>query len=315
MIKEISVKKIYFIILLIASSVQANILLEKPKTIDSAHMAELAANWGTCFTWGLGKGCKLTCIYHEGKAGFLVQAYHMPIRSSNFPYYAALKDILNSYRQPQGQCGYYVDEPLKMSDQSPASLSIDELCYYLRDKTFIFYTGAGISASGNVATMNDLMRSLKMDWNNRTLLKQPFLKEAFFNPESMTNAFDQFCKSAIEGEPTPAHKAVHAIAQHKNIAVVTENVDLLQQRAGSRPIMPRPGMCEPDDVKAVNVIVCVGLSHDDRGFIAYFKKHNPEGVIIAIDKGNPDYLSSTDYIVREDLQIVVPVIAEYLCGK
>jgi hypothetical protein len=66
---------------------------------------------------------------------------------------------------------------------------------------------------------------------------------------------------------------------------------------------------------AVNVIVCVGLSHDDRGFLAYFKKHNPEGVIIAIDKGNPDYLSNNDYIVREDLQIVLPIMVEYVCAK
>lgn len=308
-------KKLSYAILLMASIAQANILLEKTKTIDSACMAELAAKWETCFTWGLGNGCNLTCTYYEGKSGFLVQAFHMPICSSNFPYYATVKDILSSYRQPQGRVGYYVDEPLKVADQTPVSLSIDELCYYLRDKTFIFYTGAGISASGNVATMNDLMKSLKMDWNNRSLMKQPFLKEAFLNPELLTNAFDQFCKSAIEGEPTPAHNAVHVIAQQRNIAIVTENVDLLQQRAGSKPIMPRPGMCEPDDVKAVNVIVCVGLSHDDRGFLAYFKKHNPEGVIIAIDKGNPDYLSNNDYIVREDLQIVLPIMVEYVCAK
>ena len=306
-------KKLCYVFLFIASALNSNVLLEKPKLICPAEMAEIAANWETCFTWGLGKGCNLICTYTEGKAGFLIQAFYVPIRSSNFPYYAALKKIIQSYKNSQSE-GYYVAEPLKVTNQAPTTLGIDELCYYLRDKTFIFYTGAGISASGNVATMNDLMQSLKMDWNNRSLLKQPFFKEAFFNPASLTDAFDQFCKSAIEGEPTPAHKAVHAIAQHKSIAIVTENVDLLHQRAGSEPKMPHPGMCEPDDVKAVSVIVCVGLSHDDRGFLAYFKKHNPEGVIIAIDKGNPDYLSSNDFIVREDLQIVLPTMAEYVCG-
>lgn len=308
------VKKLCYAILLMVSVAQANILLEKPTIIDEKQMAAIAAHWETCFTWGLSNGSNLTCVYREGKSGFLIQAFHVPIRSSNFPYYVTLKEIISSYKNPQKQGGYHITKPLKITDQTSALFTIDELCYYLRDKTFIFYTGAGISASGNVATMNDLMYLLKMDWNNRSLLKQPFLKEAFFNPQSLTDAFDQFCKAAIEGEPTPAHKAVHAIAQQRNVAIVTENVDLLQQRAGSKPMMPRPGMCEADDVKAVNVIVCVGLSHDDRGFLAYFKKHNPEGVIIAIDKGNPDYLSNNDYIVREDLQIVLPTMAEYLKG-
>lgn len=308
-------KKFYLISALVFSATHPNILLEKPKILSPSEVEERAAHWETSFTWGLGRGCNFTCTYKEGKAGFLIQAYGIPIRSYNYHYYAALKEIVGSYRQPQGQGGYYMTEPLKVTDQIPAQLSIDELCYYLRDKAFVFYTGAGISASGKVATMNDLQHSLKMDLSNRSLLKQPFFKEAFLNPESLTDAFDTFCKSAIEGEPTPAHKAVHAIAQHKNIAIVTENVDLLHYRAGSVPMMPCPGMCESDDVKAVNVIVCIGLSHDDRGFLAYFKKHNPEGVIIAIDRGNPDYLSSNDYIVREDLQIVLPTMAEYICGS
>ena len=298
--------------LFLTSAIHSNVLLEKPKLISADQMAEIATNWETCFIWGLGKGCNITYTYHEGKSGFLIQGLYVPIRSCNFPYYAALKEIIQSYKNPQSG-GYYVAEPLKVTNQSPTPLGIDELCYYLRDKNFIFYTGAGISAGGNVATMNDLMQALKVDLNNRSLVSQPFFKEAFLKPSSLTNAFDQFCKSAIEGEPTPAHRAVHAIAQHQNIAIVTENVDLLQQRAGSKPIMPHPGMCEPDDVKAVKVIVCIGLSHDDRGFLAYFKKHNPDGVIIAIDKGNPDYLSSNDYIVREDLQIVLPTMAEYVC--
>jgi NAD-dependent SIR2 family protein deacetylase len=314
-LKKVSVRKLCCAILLMASIAHSNILLEKPKLIDSARMAEIAAEWETCFTWGLGMGCNFICTYKEGSAGFLIQAFGVPIRSSNFPYYGALKEIISSYRQPQGQGGYYVAEPLKVVDQTPAPLGVDELCHYLKEKTFIFYTGAGISASGKVATMNDLMQALKMDWNNRLLLKQPFFKEAFLNPKSLTDAFDQFCKSAIEGEPMPAHKAVHVIAQHRNVAIVTENVDLLHHRAGSAPIKPRPGMCEPDDVKAVQVVVCVGLSHDDRGFLAYCKKNNPEMIIIAIDKGNPDYLSNNDYIVREDVQVILPILVEYLCGR
>ena len=181
-------KKLCYVFLFIASVLNANVLLEKPKLICPAQMAGIAANWETCFIWGFGKGSILTCTYHKGKAGFLIQGLYVPIRSSNFPYYLMLKEIIPKFLKPQGQGGHHVAKPLKVIDQTPTTLGIDGLCYYLRDKTFIFYTGAGISASGNVATMNDLQQSLKMDRNNRSLLKQPFFKEAFFNPKSLTDA-------------------------------------------------------------------------------------------------------------------------------
>lgn len=48
------------------------------------------------------------------------------------------------------------------------------------------------------------------------------------------------------------------------------------------------------------------MSHDDRGFLSWYKRHHPNGKIIAIDLGNPSYLGDEDFLIREDLQSLLP---------
>jgi len=300
-------KKTCLIFALITTFVHPNIMLEKPKFLSTSEIEERAANWETCFAWASGKGCNVIFTYEQGQAGFLVQAFWIPIRSYNFPYISMIKEII----QPKEvQYEYLFRMPLIIDNPSPRKLTLDELCDFLRDKTFIFYTGAGLSASGNVAAMNSLMQSLKVD---RGIT--PFIKEAFFDPKPVTAAFADFCKSAIVGTPTPGHYAIHEIAQQRNIAIVTENVDLLQHRTGSEPLRVHSSpvrTATPEDFKAIDVIVCVGLSHDDCGFIAHYKEQNPEGILVALDLGMPNYLSERDYLVQDDLQVVLPHMATAL---
>jgi NAD-dependent deacetylase len=59
-------------------------------------------------------------------------------------------------------------------------------------------------------------------------------------------------------------------------------------------------------LKDVDIIVCVGLSRDDRGFLAWYKKNNPQGKIIAINQEQPSYLGNEDYLLKGNLQKLVP---------
>lgn len=64
--------------------------------------------------------------------------------------------------------------------------------------------------------------------------------------------------------------------------------------------------------KDIDAVVCVGLSHDDRGLLAFYKQHNPAGVIIAIDLKQPNYLGEEDILVMGNLQEIVPKLAKKL---
>lgn len=59
-----------------------------------------------------------------------------------------------------------------------------------------------------------------------------------------------------------------------------------------------------EEVCAIDWIICVGLSFDDRGFLGWYKHLHPNGKILAVDIGRPSYLGAEDYLLQVDLQEV-----------
>lgn len=300
-------KQCILILLCVMAPVYANVLLQKPDALTEAEVERLAQDWQTQFTWRFAVKSSFTCYYKNKKASFLLRLCGLPFCSYNYSY----SDQQPSCEVPQRD--YYFAQPLKIESSHSSHISVEELYSLLQHKKFIFYTGAGISASAAVATMNDLEASLKINESTRK-----FITEAFFNADVLAAAFAHFCESAIYGSPTPAHYAVRDIAVYNNVCIITDNVDLIQQRTGVRPLFSHSDAlynAQPEDFKNVDALVCIGLSCDDCGLIALYKKCNPQGFIVAVDVGMPNYLSDDDYIVRQDAQEVMPELARLLGVK
>lgn len=300
-------KKLYIICLLITSSIYPNIFLQSPQKISEAQLEELAQNWETHFCWHYGLGCNFSCCYEQGKASFMLQVLGVPVRSYNYDYVGNLKKFIKQFRQGKK---YYYCKPLKFTNPSPKKIRFNELHNLVSTKKFIFYTGAGISASANVPTMHNLEIALKLKQGSRQ-----FLQQLLVNPKEINEAFREFCEQAIHAQPTRAHEALAKIARRKEVCIVTENVDLLQQRTGGAPLQTHSdalNLATPQDYKEIDCIVCIGLSRDDCGFLAHYKKNNPAGILIAIDLGTPDYLSERDFLVQRDLQLILPNLAQTL---
>lgn len=298
---------------LIISNSFANILLQAPKKLSYAEIENMALDWETQFYWTSKKSVSFTCWFKK-ESGFAFKVFNLPVYWYNYNYKENLKSDLINYFNSFRTIGtnlnnYYLSEPITIDNPNPITIDLTELISLLKNKKFIFYTGAGISASSKVAPMKELDESLKMDkgWKN-------FFSEMIKNPQEVTAAFTTFCDSARYTQPSLAHFALKDIALHKSINILTENVDLLQQRTGIAPICL--GSCDsvlniftPDTMKDIDIIICVGLSHDDRGLLGYYKEHNKQGNIVSIDLAIPNYLSSTDYLCKGDLQIFLPLLA------
>lgn len=287
----------------------SNILLEHPDLLSSLDIEKLTKEWETQFSWIFRKGFTFTCYYNHESSGFILRYWWVPLRSYKYPYISETKKLIQYYTQKQPS--YYWTKPLHIDKPTPQKITFDELCKLLKNKHFIFYTGAGISAASNVQTMDDLEKALKIKPN-----KKEFIKTLYWNPQSITQAFTDFCKTAINAQSTDAHYALHQIAQSKNVSILTENVDLLQHRTGSKPIFINSSCLYTltiKDFQEIDFIICVGLSHDDRGFLAHYKKNNPQGIFIAIDFNLPSYLSSKDFIIHDDLQVLLPALARKIC--
>jgi len=285
------------------NSIHTNILLEKPKTLSCNEVTELASQWQTSMTWTMHKVIDCSFIYEKSVSGFSLKLFKVPV----YVYRARVPYTWNEFQQAF-KYTYYFAAPLSCESQVPQICSSGELCMFLKTKKYFFYTGAGISAAGNVATMKDLESSLELHKG-----KIHFLKSLWNTPEKLTDAFSAFCKSAIQSQPTAAHEVLKEIALKSSVAIVTENVDLLQQRTGIAPIhaaSPELHAVLEKDLQEIEIIVCVGLSHDDRGLLARYKQAHPQGIIIAIDLHTPNYLSNADYFCQGDLQEIVLSLAQ-----
>lgn len=283
-----------------------NILLQAPKKISEQEIHMLAQNWITAFRWQRSLKTDIVFGYSNQIAGFTVRCLSIPFYRHNPQ---VLTNVYKQLQQSEYRKEYYFDQPIIHQNSCPKTIDFDELIYLLKNNNFIFYTGAGLSA-GKVTTMHDLEKSLCLD---QGMIQ--FLIQAYKNKNQINDAFTTFCKQSTESLPTPAHQAITKIAESKHCAIITENVDLLHQRTGINPLFAGSQAMDTlsiNDLQEVKIIVCTGLSHDDRGLLGYFKKHNPNIIFVALNINTPNYLGNTDYLLKEDLQTVLPQLAQSL---
>lgn len=279
-------------------SLHANILLQKPQSFSEEQLQTLIEKWHVDFTWNFNKKRTCTFSYEKGNAGFAFKFLSIPFYCKNYRVLPSIDEVKHYF---YGRA-YNFTKPLEYAESNPTQINAEELYSFIKNKKCVFYTGAGLSASGNVPMMNELMESLYLNagsWH--------FLKNAWNNSQQIQDAFADFCKSAIYENPTQAHLTLKNIAQEKSVAIITENFDLLHHRTGIEPLHAchetLPSISS--EWQAVDAIICIGLSHDDRGLLAWYKLHNPHGILVAIDLKTPRYLSDTDFIYLGDIQEIL----------
>lgn len=210
---------------------------------------------------------------------------------------------------------YHVAKPRDFEADMPEvqQMGVEELAEFIKDKKVIFYTGAGISAEAGVYNMAQLKEALGI---NQSEPVDDFIRSVLNNPEKAQNQFRQFCQSAFEHEPSKAHQALGELAKIKQTKILTENFDLLQERTGVKPYHTEGASLkkdiDPSWFGEVDAIVCVGLSYDDRGLLAWYKANNPSGKIISLDLERPTYLGKDDFWVKGDLQKILPEVEKQI---
>jgi hypothetical protein len=203
------------------------------------------------------------------------------------------------------------------TEQNPKLMSIEELKKYLKNNKIIFYTGAGTSMAGGVWGMNELESNLGLDMDEYRRKPEKIIKNLVEKREKILSVFKEFCKKMFFNPATKAHWAIKKIAQSIKAAILTENQDYLHEQTGIKPhrlfnVKRSKKIFNAKFLKEIKAVVCIGLSFDDRAFLAWYKENNPDGVIISIDLSQSNYLGDEDYLVKGDLQkILVSVAGEF----
>ena len=123
-----------------------------------------------------------------------------------------------------------------MSKKHKVAQLPDELITALREaQHVVVFTGAGVSAESGVSTFRDALTGLWARFDPMQLATP----EAFLaDPELVWGWYEWRRQLLLQAQPNPAHRAIVELAQRvPKLTVVTQNVDDLHERAGSRDVL------------------------------------------------------------------------------
>lgn len=103
----------------------------------------------------------------------------------------------------------------------------------INPKKIVVLSGAGISAPSGLATFRD-----KDGLWNRFRIEEVATPEAWSkHPDVVLDFYNERRAQANDALPNDAHRAIAALQAQFNVIVVTQNVDDLHERAGSRRVI------------------------------------------------------------------------------
>ena len=100
-------------------------------------------------------------------------------------------------------------------------------------KNLIVLTGAGISAESGLKTFRD-SDGLWMGYDVYEVASPQGWKK---NPELVLDFYNARRKEVAKALPNKAHKEIAELEKHFNVSVITQNIDDLHERAGSKNVI------------------------------------------------------------------------------
>ncbi|PSJ80287.1 Sir2 family NAD-dependent protein deacetylase [Neisseria iguanae] len=100
-------------------------------------------------------------------------------------------------------------------------------------KKCVVLTGAGISADSGLLTFRDAGGL----WEGHKVTDVCTPEASAHNPKLVIDFYNRRRRQANAAEPNAAHKALQDLAGHYRVQIITQNVDNLHERAGSKNVL------------------------------------------------------------------------------
>jgi NAD-dependent deacetylase len=102
----------------------------------------------------------------------------------------------------------------------------------------IVLTGAGISAESGLKTFRDSDGL----WEGYNIKDVATLQAWEHNPQLVQDFYNQRRKSVLEAQPNAAHYALAKLQEKYDVTIITQNIDDLHERAGSKNVLHLHGV-------------------------------------------------------------------------
>ena len=95
-----------------------------------------------------------------------------------------------------------------------------------------FVTGAGISQESGIPTF----RGKDGLWRNHSVMRLATIEAFRRDPKTVWEWYDERRRNILAAEPNDGHRAIADLQEHASVSVLTQNIDGLHQRAGSKSV-------------------------------------------------------------------------------
>ena len=121
-------------------------------------------------------------------------------------------------------------------------------------KKIVFVTGAGISQESGIPTF----RGKDGLWRNYDAMKLATIDAFYENPKLVWEWYNERRQNIFEAHPNQGHKAIRDLEKYAKVKVLTQNIDGLHQKAGSKDVLELHGSivkikCTSCDFKDENI--------------------------------------------------------------
>ena len=158
------------------------------------------------------------------------------------------------------------------------------------------YTGAGMAINAGVWDLAKLRAKLCLDNPNN------FLHLTNYEKEKIQQIIIEFARQLYETQPTDAYLILGQLQKKFHVTIVTENRDILHQKAG-HTVITREVLKRFPSRLLCKRLVAIGLSDDHSGFIHLYRSINRKIPIYIVNNKVPVYYSDYDFMVHDDLNL------------
>jgi len=99
-------------------------------------------------------------------------------------------------------------------------------------ENIVFVTGAGISQESGIPTF----RGKDGLWRKFDAMKLATIEAFYENPKLVWEWYEERRQNILGANPNPGHLAIAQLEKYKKVQVLTQNIDGLHQRAGSKHV-------------------------------------------------------------------------------